>query len=367
MNTSSHTIALEGLSKHFGDVTAVDHIDLEVAPGESLVVLGPSGSGKSTLLRLIAGLEPPTSGKVIIGGREQSGIPTHERDIAIVFQHFALYPHLSARKNITMGLIHGLKIGKAEATRRAEDVATMLGIDHLLDRRPREMSGGQRQRVALARAMARHSSVVLLDEPLSGLDAQLHLSLRLEISRRLRDIGATHLMVTHDQADAMATADRIAVMHNGRIEQLGTPDDVYHRPATLFVAGFVGSPPMNLLHAERRDEGFVSPLGVVRGPNSENDITLGIRPENIIPGGADTWNFKGRVLEIEHEGSSRILDVELGGPVIRVRVPADYTSQRDAVIPLHCDPRHVSVFDTKTGLNMGTAAEWLKEQEPLDA
>ncbi|MCT1559268.1 ABC transporter ATP-binding protein [Brevibacterium casei] len=340
-------------------MAAIADVSLDVGRGESLVVLGPSGSGKSTLLRLIAGLEHPTEGTITVDGRDQAGLAPYERDIAIVFQHFALYPHLSARDNITLGLRHGLKVPRREAEQRAADIAEMLGIRALLDRPPKQMSGGQRQRVALARALARKSSTVLLDEPLSGLDAQLHLSLRLEIARRLREVGATSVMVTHDQADAMATADRIAVMRAGRLEQIGTPDEIYHRPASLFVAGFVGSPPMNLVEGVATSDGIASVLGTHRLALDADEIVFGLRPEDITPDSGSGWKFSGQVVEVEHEGSSRILDVSIGGTVLRVRVPVRLRYERGERVALRCDPARVAVFDAATGKNLGVAAELL--------
>ncbi len=222
-------VGVHGVSKRFGPVQALNGIDLQVADGENVAVLGPSGSGKSTLLRVIAGLEQADAGQVMLGGVDQARIPVHRRDVAIVFQHFALYPHLSCLDNITLGLRYGLKLSRAEAEQRARETAG-LRVEHLLDRKPRDMSGGQRQRIALARALARQSSVVLLDEPLSGLDAQLHSALRVEIATLLRLTGATGINVTHDQHDAMATADRVAVLDDGRIAQIGTPDELYAAP-----------------------------------------------------------------------------------------------------------------------------------------
>ncbi|WP_347030892.1 ABC transporter ATP-binding protein [Brevibacterium paucivorans] len=346
-------ISLNEVSKRFGEIAAVDSVSLEVYHGESLVVLGPSGSGKSTLLRLLAGLEDPTEGVVAIDGQDQDGIAPHRRDVAIVFQHFALYPHLTTRKNITMGLRHGLKLPKVEAEQRARDIAKMLGIDVLLDRLPREMSGGQKQRVALARALARRSSVVLLDEPLSGLDAQLHLTLRLEIAKNLREVGATSVMVTHDQADAMATADRIAVMNSGQIEQIGTPDEIYRRPASLFVAGFVGSPPMNLLETFPDDRELTSPVENLQIDNEGGPVTFGVRPEDILPGPGSECEFSGTVMEVEHEGASRILDVSVKGAIVRVRVTADADFDRGSAMQFHCPYSRIAVFDNESGQNLG--------------
>jgi multiple sugar transport system ATP-binding protein len=241
------SIDLSNITKTFGSVTAVDNVTLSINDGESLSILGPSGYGKSTVLRVIAGLEEPDSGTVALSGQDQTGIPAHQRDVSIVFQNFALYPHLNSLDNITLGLRHGLGLSKDEAEKRAREVAGRMRVENLLDRRPKAMSGGQRQRIALAR----HAGVVLLDEPMSGLDAQLHISLRAEIHELISQEGATGVTVTHDQQDAMSMADRIAVMNHGKIVQLGSPDELYDAPASTFVAGFIGAPPMNLLETGR--------------------------------------------------------------------------------------------------------------------
>lgn len=350
-------ITLDRVVKRFGDVTAVDDISIEIAAGESLVVLGPSGSGKSTLLRTIAGLEESDSGDITIGGAPQSGLPPHQRDVAIVFQHFALYPHLTALDNITLGLRHGLKLGKAESLRRARDVAERMDITALLGRRPREMSGGQRQRVALARALARQARVVLLDEPLSGLDAQLRLSLRAEIAALLRETGATSIHVTHDQNDAMAMADRIAVFNKGRIEQLGTPQDLYRRPMSTFVAGFIGSPAMNLVTGETKGNYTDTPFGTVRCRTGVSSLVFGVRPEQLIVGASHDWGFNALVTVVEHEGPSKIVHLDLIGQPIRARVHPDLPVTVDTVVRVGCAGRDLHVFDGETGRVLGSADE----------
>ena len=298
-------IALDDVRKSFGDIVALAGISLEVAAGESIVVLGPSGCGKTTLLRIIAGLETETSGSVSFDDDAQSGIPPHERDVAIVFQHFALYPHLTAEDNMTIGLRHGLGMSRVEAAARAAEVAGRLDIAELMKRLPRELSGGQRQRVALGRALARKSGIVLLDEPLSGLDAQLRARLRVEIAATIRDTGATSIHVTHDQLDAMAMADRIVVMNGGRIEQVGTPEDIYDRPATRFVAGFVGSPPMNL---------FAGGMVGVGAPGT----TVGVRPEALEIGSGNEVQLAGTVVATELNGADWTAYVEAGDAMVAV-------------------------------------------------
>jgi multiple sugar transport system ATP-binding protein len=344
-------IEIRGIAKTFGEVVAVHDLDLDLASGENLVVLGPSGSGKSTLLRILAGLEPPDRGEILVGGVPQQDLPPHKRDVAIVFQHFALYPHLSALDNITLGLRHGLGLPKAEARARAHDVAERLAITDLLGRLPRQMSGGQRQRVALGRALARRSGVVLLDEPLSGLDAQLRLVLRAEIGAVLRETGATTVHVTHDQTDAMAMADRVAVLRGGVVEQLGTPEDLYRRPASTFVATFVGSPPMTMLTASDAVFGPVS--GLPEG------ATLGLRPEHLLlDGGA--WRTRARVRLVEHEGPSCVLHLETstaaGSVALRARTGPEVGVAVGDEVTVGVEPSTVHVF-AADGFRLGSAAE----------
>jgi multiple sugar transport system ATP-binding protein len=273
-------VEVRELKKHFegGDVAAVDGVDVATAEGEYLVLLGPSGCGKTTLLRTIAGLEEPTEGEVLIGGNVVNGLPPRARGIAMVFQSYALYPHKKVLDNITFPL-KAQQMDKAERHDKARWAAELLGIDHLLDRRPRHLSGGERQRVALARALVRDPSVFLLDEPLSNLDAKLRASSRDELKRFQEQIGTTTVYVTHDQVEAMGLGDRIAVMLDGKVRQIGPPTEVYSDPADTFVATFIGSPPMNLV--------------------TRDDHLLGFRPENFLPRAAFPTD------------GDRLLDVEL--------------------------------------------------------
>jgi multiple sugar transport system ATP-binding protein len=257
-----NTVEVKDLHKHFDGVRAIDGVDLATAEGEYLVLLGPSGCGKTTLLRTIAGLEEPTSGDVLIGGQVVTGLPPRARRIAMVFQSYALYPHKTVLANIVFPL-KAARIPPEERERKARTAAGMLGIEHLLDRRPRQLSGGERQRVALARAIVRDPTVFLLDEPLSNLDAKLRASARDELKRFQQEIGTTTIYVTHDQSEAMGLGDRIAVMSQGRVRQIGEPVEIYDDPADTFVATFIGSPPMNL---------------VPRG-----DVLVGFRPEHLLP------------------------------------------------------------------------------------
>jgi multiple sugar transport system ATP-binding protein len=256
------TVEVKDLHKHFDGVRAIDGVDLGTGEGEYLVLLGPSGCGKTTLLRTIAGLEQPTSGDVLIAGQVVTGLPPRARRIAMVFQSYALYPHKTVRANIVFPL-RAARMDPEERERKARTAAGMLGIEHLLNRRPRQLSGGERQRVALARALVRDPTVFLLDEPLSNLDAKLRASARDELKRFQQEIGTTTIYVTHDQSEAMGLGDRIAVMSQGRVRQVGEPVEIYDHPADTFVATFIGSPPMNL---------------VPRG-----DVLVGFRPEHLLP------------------------------------------------------------------------------------
>ncbi|WP_230203231.1 ABC transporter ATP-binding protein [Parafrankia discariae] len=282
--TSGARIEAVGVGRDFGSVQALAGVDLAVEAGEIVALLGPSGSGKSTLLRILAGLDAPTSGDLLFDGGSQLGVPPHRRDVSMVFQHFALYPHLSATDNLVLALRYGRGMSKAAARERATETLRMLGIADLARRRPAQMSGGQRQRVAIGRALATRARVVLLDEPMSGLDAKLRVELRVEIVGLLRQLGTTAVFVTHDQAEAMAVGDRVAVMNRGAIEQIGTPDEIYDLPATRFVATFVGSPPMNVFEGTWAD-------GVLRGPGFSAPapaaaVAVGVRPEHLRLGGS---------------------------------------------------------------------------------
>lgn len=361
-------ISLQNISKRFGQVTALDGVNLEIRDGESLAILGPSGSGKSSLLRIIAGLENPDTGRVLLDGTDQGGVPAHERDISIVFQNFALYPHLTSMGNITLGLRHGLGLSRKDAEQRARETAARMRVEDLLDRRPKAMSGGQRQRIALARALARHAGVVLLDEPMSGLDAQLHISLRAEIHQLISQEGATGVTVTHDQQDAMSMADRVAVMDRGRIVQLGTPDELYDEPVSAFVAGFIGAPPMNLLAAPADQQGqpatafgrILLPEGIDRArPGLASDAQMGIRPEDIqlgAPDRADAWTAEGTVILVEPNGPLRTVHVDLGDQTILVSCRLEDRPGLHSRVRLWARPAKIHWFSGPQGLRAGTAA-----------
>jgi ABC-type sugar transport system ATPase subunit len=340
------TVEVRKLTKEFtghaGEgVHAVNGIDLLVADGEFMVLLGPSGCGKTTLLRMIGGLEDPTSGDILIGGRNVNGLPPRARQIAMVFQSYALYPHLNVYNNIAFPL-KAQGVGKDEQRKKVEWAASLLGIEMLLHRKPRQLSGGQRQRVALARALVRDPTVFLLDEPLSNLDAQRRASARDELQRFQRDIGTTTIYVTHDQVEAMGMGDRIAVIEFGRIRQLGTPREIYDEPADTFVATFLGSPPMNLLPRYGQ--------------------LLGFRPEHLVPvaeaGPGEPVAFPFTVHREEYLGSERLLYGEIGDTkaVARFSVTSPVVAQPGRTHDFGVSRQHLKVFDAETGLrSRGTA------------
>jgi len=339
--TALDGVRLEGVTKRYGAIVAVAGVDLAVEGGEFLVVLGPSGCGKSTVLKLIAGLEDVTDGDIWVGDRRVTFAPVKERNVAMVFQNYALYPHMSVRQNIGFPL-RMARQSKAEIARRVARAASVVRLDGLLERRPAELSGGQRQRVAVARALVREPAVFLFDEPLSNLDAALRGEMRDELRELHRRLGTTMVYVTHDQVEAMTMGTRVAVMRDGRVQQLGTPQAVYDRPASTFVAGFVGYPPMNLVGGEAATEGGPAVvcggerLGV-RGPAAAalrsvaarggGRVTLGARPEDLQLAGAGSGavaaDVVGTVFSIETLGADAfaVVDTPLGQR-LRVRLPA---------------------------------------------
>ena len=350
-------IRIEKLSKQFGATRALQDFSLEIHDGEFLVLLGPSGCGKTTCLRAVAGLEQPDSGRVLLGDRDVTHLEPRERDMAMVFQSYALYPHLNVFENVAFPL-RVRKTGEGEAARRVREAAGRLNLAGLLERRPRELSGGQRQRVALARAIVRQPNAFLFDEPLSNLDAQLRVEMRAELKRLQHDLATTSLYVTHDQAEAMTLGRRLAVMKDGVLEQLGTPEEVYSRPANLFVAGFLGSPAMNFL-AGRIDLGaraFVSgPLTVAldeRPLDRLRDgaaVTLGVRPENIelSPAQQAGW-LAARVYVSESMGNENLVVVQLGEHRLSCRAPAELKLDFESAVWLRLRPDRVHLFDTST-------------------
>ena len=345
------TVSLKNLLKRFDKTEVIHGIDLEVADGEFVVLVGPSGCGKSTTLRMIAGLEEISSGTIEIGGRVVNDLEPKQRNIAMVFQNYAIYPHMSVRKNIGFGL-RTSKAPRAEKEKRIEEVAALLGMTEYLERKPAALSGGQRQRVAIGRAMVRNPAVFLFDEPLSNLDAQLRTQMRLEIKKLHQRVGSTIVFVTHDQVEAMTMADRIVIMKDGRIMQVGTPAEVYHEPANTFVAQFIGAPSMNLLAGQaeagviRLATGAEMPmLAPVRGP-----IQVGIRPEDLRPAANGSALLHGRVSVAEPLGAATLLYVDVGGTEVIASGPGRDAPRPGDEIGLAPEPGAVHLFDGETGL-----------------
>jgi multiple sugar transport system ATP-binding protein len=348
-------ILIKHLTKSFGKVEAVKDVSLRVADGEFLVLLGPSGCGKSTILRIVAGLEDADAGEIVVGGRLVNFTDPVKRNVAMVFQNYALYPHMTVYKNIAFPLEMAKK-SKTEIEPAVRRAAAILGLEDMLQRLPQQLSGGQRQRVALARAIVREPQAFLMDEPLSNLDAQLRIQTRLELIQLHARLGITTMYVTHDQVEAMTMGHRIAVMRDGLLQQLGTPQDVYRRPANVFVATFLGAPPMNLIDGAL--EAIAGGGWRFRGQDADlqvapdllegeagGEVKLGLRPEHLRIGtpGQD-GGIPGRVLFLEPVGSDLFLTVEAGGGTVQVRTDPDAPLQAGENVSLLFDPWRVHVF-----------------------
>ncbi|SEO08386.1 carbohydrate ABC transporter ATP-binding protein, CUT1 family [Duganella sp. CF517] len=348
-------IEWQGVSKRYGQHTVIPDFHLSIAAGEFIALLGPSGCGKSTLLRMLAGLEPVSSGRITIGGRDVTDLAPGQRGIAMVFQQYALYPHMTVRDNMAFGL-RNIRMDEAEIGRRVDGAAQMLELQALLERKPVQLSGGQRQRVAIGRAVVKEPLAFLFDEPLSNLDAALRTRTRLELARLHKRLGATMLFVTHDQVEAMTLANRIAVMNQGRIEQFAAPMDLYDRPATRFVAGFVGSPAMNFLPVRRAPDqdgrcvvtlsnGATVRTAVAAIPAGGNlELELGLRPDALTP--APDGQLQGTVEVIERLGDRTLLHVQLAdGLLVVADAPRHGEPALGSTIALRMDLQRAHLFD----------------------
>jgi multiple sugar transport system ATP-binding protein len=354
------TISLESVTKHFpGGVVAVNDLSLEVKPGEFLVLVGPSGCGKTTALRMVAGLEPVTSGQIRINDRVVTRLPPRDRDIAMVFQNYALYAHMSVRGNMAFGLKMA-RVKKPEIRRRVDEAAAMLGLVDLLNRKPRQLSGGQRQRVAMGRAIVREPAAFLMDEPLSNLDAKLRVEMRGEIIRVQRRIAAPTLYVTHDQTEAMTMGDRVAILRDGVLQQLGTPDEIYDHPVNVFVAGFIGSPSMNLVGAKLEGTAVTFgtcrldvPLRPVLAAYQGREIVLGIRPEDITSAADGVLQLTTN--RVESLGSELVAYLDSGEPgaEITARLERRAGVVRGQPVRLAVDLDRLYFFDPQSGAAIG--------------
>jgi len=359
------SLSFEHVNKRFGDVGVVEDFNLRVEDGELLVLVGGSGSGKSTILRMVAGLESVTSGSIRIDGRDITHLAPRDRDVAMVFQDYALYPHMTVRENLSLGL-RFRKVPKDEIDRRVRWAAEMLGIDALLDRKPKQLSGGQRQRVAMGRAMVREPLVFLFDEPLSNLDAGLRGRMRIEIGALQRRLKTTTVYVTHDQVEAMTLGDRIVVLADGRIEQVGRPIELYRDPVNRFVAGFIGTPPMNFVEGHVRTEdgrGLFIAEGVhlqltKRMPRELITATLGVRPEDLEVLGADSQpgdtlgtRVSGQVLLVERLGGTSHIHFQVGPHRLLASVSSEELPEVGDSIDVHIRSDRVHLFgpDGRTG------------------
>lgn len=353
-------LELIGVTKRFGDNTIVEGVDLAAGAGEFLVLVGASGCGKSTILRMVAGLETVTAGRILIKGRDVTDARPDERDIAMVFQNYALYPHMSVAENMSFALSL-TRTPKDEIARRVAEAARILGIEALLARKPKALSGGQRQRVAMGRAIVREPSAFLFDEPLSNLDAKLRAQMRVELALLHKRLGKTTVYVTHDQVEAMTLAHRIVILERGVIQQIGTPGEVFNRPRNLFVAGFIGSPVMNMFKGTLTAADTVELSGqraVVRLPHPVESragaVVLGVRPQGLALNGSADAILRMHVKVAEYLGTETVLNGTLSGsdePITSV-APGDHGDLAGKEIGLSIDPHHLHVFDSESQLNL---------------
>ena len=359
-------VLLDQLSKSFGPVAAVESLDLEIRSGEFVALLGPSGCGKTTTLLMVAGIYKPTAGTIVFGERRVEHLLPKDRGIGMVFQSYALYPHMSVEQNIAFPLDVQRKIPRPERDRRVRAAAEQVQVGHLLARKPAQLSGGQQQRVALARALVKQPDILLLDEPLSNLDARLRHAMRGEIKRLQKDLGITSIFVTHDQVEALTMADRVALMRDGRLLAYDTPEELYAWPRNLFVAEFIGNPPMNFLPVEitQRDGSLVAVSDglTIDLPESRRAAlaasaparaTLGIRPEDVSIEPAGQGHLSGEVYVVEPMGREQVVDVRVGSWAMRVIAPASFGGQIGDRLDVALDVERVHLFDPDSGERIG--------------
>ncbi len=350
------SIRIEHLSKHWGEVRALDDVSFDVPQGSLTVLLGPSGCGKSTLLRLVAGLDRATSGRILIDGADVTALPPHRRRVSMVFQFYALFPHLTVAENITFGL-RIRKVDVAERAARLDKVASLLGLSELLERRPSQLSGGQQQRVAMGRAIIAESPVCLMDEPMSNLDAKLRNEMRAEILSLQRKLGITMLYVTHDQIEAMSMADQVVLLDGGRVHQIAAPEDMYSRPAGVFAARFIGVPAMNLVRLEAHGEGvaIAGSAGAAPVRNAVPSMIAGIRAEDIALAG-ESGGVRATIAGREYLGADTILRCRVGSEELLVRTGRDCASCVGDVVHLAWAPQSLHLFEQDSGRRVGAAA-----------
>jgi multiple sugar transport system ATP-binding protein len=359
-------VELTKVSKRYGDVLAVEEVNLTTAEGEFVVLVGPSGCGKTTTMRMIAGLETVTGGEIKIGGKNVVGMIPRERDVAMVFQNYALFPHMNVFGNISFGM-RLRKFPREKIESRVREAASILGIEHLLARKPKELSGGEKQRVALGRAIVREPQVFLMDEPLSNIDAKLRVEMRAEIIKLQRRLGVTTFYVTHDQVEALSMGDRIVVMSKGKVQQIGTPKDLYTSPGNRFVAGFIGSPSMNFIRMRLTDKGTLSagenfdvalpePLADAVRSKALGEVMLGVRPEHLrLVGNGEAHNsIPGVVDVVEPQGSTTILQVNVGtNTKVIAQVNEQWGRQAGERVQLFIPPEAIHLFDPTTDERVG--------------
>jgi sn-glycerol 3-phosphate transport system ATP-binding protein len=350
-------VELKSVTKTYdGKTNVIKAIDVNIEPGEFFVLVGPSGCGKSTMLRMIAGLEGISSGDLFIGEQNVTKYLPSQRNLSMVFQNYALYPHLSVKQNIIFGL-HTKKISKKEQVARCNETAEMLGLSELLDRKPRQLSGGQRQRVALARAIVTQAPICLMDEPLSNLDAKLRAKMRSEIRQLQRKLGITMIYVTHDQTEAMTMADRMMILHNGEVQQIGHPLDIYNQPANTFVASFIGSPPMNLLDVAVQDHSLLLADNrsvqisqeMKKHLSTLTQVTVGVRPENIALAKEGQISFFADVVNVEVLGTETLITFEVGQKQWIAKWNGQWKIDIGDKVPLFISEENLFIFNTENG------------------